>query len=193
MTLLRTGIILATILLAALLGRGAAAQAAPDIEAGGAGAITGTHDEPDTPDCAPRKPRRTRSFRRLRDGASRGLTQADLAELVSRKVAMFEGERYHRAPVVASTSENASGVTDGASRAAAGSEHKGSATPRGWLGWTIVVVGGVVAGLIVWWLAWFTQFNRQRKEHAARVASIRTRSRLAKSRGPKVQVVKRGA
>ena len=192
MTARRTTI-LAAALLAALLGRAALAQtsSAPDaaaegvsasfvVEAPESGAMDGV--------AAGRGPDR------LLDRVTRTTTFVDELALATRKMAMFEGERYYRAPIRASGPETPIAVVSrGAARTRAGEEE--GAFRFGWLGWTLL--GALAAGVLTAWrLGWFTPFSQRKAQEKAEGVSPATpgasRRRKSKASGPNIELVKLG-
>ncbi len=148
---------------------------------------------PTQPKVAGRDPA---SFRRpgtLLAQMSHDVQKVDLKDLADRKRAMAHGERFNTPPKRA-------GET-GSPAAAPAASVAAVVTPRrdedawtakfGWLGWTLVAIlgGGVI---LAWRLGWFVPFSERERSRVSQAASGPKRSRAAKARGPKVELVKRG-
>ena len=125
---------------------------------------------------------------------TRDIPRVDAAGLAARKRALYAGERYHRSPLRDEAAAASPAVLGVPGRHIEAAEDEGPMR-FGWLGWTLLGAIGAAA-LVAWRLGWFVPFSqRRRSSKRARtsiVASEPGRNPSARSRGPKVELVRRG-
>ncbi len=136
---------------------------------------------------SPENPRRPTP---LMSQAAKAPVKVDLAALAERKLAMFEGGRYYRAPV-RETDGTVASVMPGARRGIGAKREEETAFRFGALGWTLM--GVLVAGIIAAWrLGWFVPFSARQAKKPPASALASGKSRRARKAGPRIELVKRG-
>lgn len=130
-----------------------------------------------------------KSFRKegtLLSKTSLEIPRVDETDLRERKLAMYDGRRFHRAPTRAADDRCRTLATLHTSVPRSQSSSVGA---FGWVGWTLLVV--VVAGVLVaWGKGWFVPFSaRTAEKRASKVASGRSQSRAKEK--PLIELVRR--